>query len=62
MAKKPLSGARWFEAMGRRERSRGLPAWTGGNRYAWPLWAKHAYTDGFIDQRNPRAPAQKGTP
>lgn len=62
MAKKPISGARWFEALGRRERSKGLPAWTGGSRYAWPLWAKHAYTGGWLDQGNKRAAAQKGTP
>ncbi len=62
MAKKPISGARWFEALGRRERSKGLPAWTGGSRYAWPLWAKHAYTDGWLDQGNKHAAVQKGTP
>ena len=60
MAKKPLSGARWFEAMGRRERSKDMPAWTGGYRYTWPLWAKHAYTSGWLDQRIQCAAAQKG--
>lgn len=60
MAKKPLSGKRWFEALGRRERSKGLPGWTGGYRYSWPLWAKHAYSDGWYDQGIQRAAAQKG--
>lgn len=60
MAKKALSGARWFEALGRRERSKGLPGWTGGYRDSWPSWAKWAYHDGWYDQGLQRAQAQKG--
>jgi hypothetical protein len=55
---KRLAGKRWFEALGRRERSKGLPGWTGGYRHEWPNWAKWAYHDGWYDQGllNPPAP------
>ena len=60
MAKKTLSGKRYFEALGRRDRSMGFPA----NRpqfFAkhradslisplWPEWARSAYVCGWLDQ------------
>lgn len=49
MAKR-LAGKRWFEAMGRRARSQGKAMWLGQDREQWPLWAKHAYMAGYIDQ------------
>lgn len=66
---KPLTGKRWFEAMGRRARSQGKPMWLGQDRQQWPMWAKHSYMAGFIDQwdsglkaweRKQRAQKQKG--
>lgn len=65
MAKR-LAGKRWFDAMGRRARSQGKAMWLGQNREQWPLWAKHAYMAGYIDQWDSglktaqRAAAQKG--
>lgn len=49
MAKK-LAGKRWFDAMGRRARSQGKPMWLGQDRQQWPLWARAAYTCGWLDQ------------
>jgi len=52
--------------MGRRARSQGKAMWLGQDREQWPLWAKHAYMAGYIDQwdsglkATQRAQAQKG--
>lgn len=54
MAKK-LAGKRWFEALGRRERSQGLAGWVGGYRREWPAWARRAYLAGWYDQGLTRA-------
>lgn len=50
MAKKSLSGKRWFESLGQREASQGKPHWLGQHRQDWPLWAKEAYADGWWQQ------------
>lgn len=51
MAKKPLTGWRWFEAMGRREKSQGRPMLYGRlERIKWPMWARSAYASGWLDQ------------
>lgn len=51
MAKKPLSGKRWFYAAGARAASHGKPLWLGQDRQQWPQWAKDAYTDGWSAQQ-----------
>ena len=50
MAKKPLSGKRWFYAAGARAASQGKPMWLGQDRQEWPQWAKEAYAYGWTDQ------------
>lgn len=59
MAKKPLSGKRWFEAMGRRAYSIGeaLPV-TRQKRKKWPMWAQHAFVAGWFKQGSSRALAK----
>lgn len=52
MAKKPLSGKRWFYAAGARAGSKGKPLWLWQARQHWPAWAKDAYADGWLDQMN----------
>lgn len=52
MAKKPLSGKRWFYAAGSRAASTGKPLWLGQYRQQWPQWAKDAYTDGWCYQQH----------
>lgn len=60
MSKKPLAGKRWFEALGRRASSRGEAMFLGQERQLWPLWARHAYTDGWLFQEiSKAAQAQK---
>lgn len=64
MAKKPLTGWRWFYAAGARAGSKGKPLWLGQARQHWPAWAKDAYTDGWLDHMNgdlrAAAPGKKG--
>lgn len=56
MAKKPLTGARFFEALGRRAKSQGLPIlYCRLDRLKWPMWARRAYTCGWLDQGTVRA-------
>ena len=53
---KPLAGKRWFEALGRRAKSKGEPILTGRiERSKWPMWARSAYTCGWLDQGTVRA-------
>lgn len=60
MAKKPISGARWFEAIGRRAKSKGMPLLAGRiDRIKWPMWARRAWVCGWLDQGSVRAQAQK---
>lgn len=56
MAKKPLAGKRWFEALGRRAFSIGeaLSA-TRLKRKKWPEWAQRAYVVGWFKQGSVRA-------
>lgn len=50
MAKK-LAGKRWFEALGRRAASKGLPSIHGRSaRQKWPMWARQAYARGWLVQ------------
>ncbi|MFN3985727.1 MAG: hypothetical protein ACK4KV_09555 [Rhodocyclaceae bacterium] len=53
---KPLSGHRWFVALGRSHESRGVRYLTQrGAMHGWPLWAKRAYCLGRIQQiENPK--------
>jgi hypothetical protein len=54
MAKKPIAGKKWFEALGRSERSRGVPRSARSaatlKRQTWPDWAVTAYMRGWINQ------------
>lgn len=50
MAKKSLSGKRWFYAAGARAASQGKSMWLGQDRQQWPQWAKDAYAYGWTDQ------------
>lgn len=60
MAKKPLTGKRWFEAIGRRAKSKGMPLLAGRiDRIKWPMWARRAWVCGWLDQGSVRAQAQK---
>jgi hypothetical protein len=45
---KPLAGKRWFEALGRSDKSRGVPR--SAKHYAWPAWAQQAYMRGRMLQ------------
>ena len=45
---KPLAGKKWFEALGRSDKSRGVPR--SANHYAWPAWAQQAYMRGRMLQ------------
>lgn len=45
---KPLAGKRWFEALGRSDKSRGVPR--SAQHYAWPAWAQQAYMRGRMLQ------------
>lgn len=55
MAKK-LAGKRWFEALGRRAKSQGKPMLSERmERSKWPMWARRAYTCGWLDQGTVRA-------
>ena len=52
---KPLAGARWFEAQGRRAFSMGLPLnWKRHESQVWPMWARCAWARGWIQQGTPR--------
>lgn len=59
MAKKPLSGKRWFYAAGARAATQGKPMWLGQDRQDWPQWAKDAYTDGWCDQSQKSSKAER---
>lgn len=49
--KKPLSGARWFEAQGRSAFSRGLPMnYMRAVNARLPVWARSAWARGWIQQ------------
>lgn len=49
--KKPLSGARWFEAQGRSAFSRGLPLnYMRAVNARLPMWARSAWARGWITQ------------
>lgn len=51
MAKKPLTGALFFEALGRRAKSHGMPILYGRlDRLKWPMWARSAYARGYLSQ------------
>lgn len=51
MAKKPLVGKRWFEALGRSHESRGVPYFLNrAERQLWPQWAQRAYCLGRLNQ------------
>ena len=53
--KKPLAGKRYFEATGRRAASQGKPILHDRiARQAWPMWARAAWTRGWIMQPSPR--------
>lgn len=45
---KRLSGKTWFEAIGRSDKSRGVPR--SPKHYAWPEWAQQAYMRGRMLQ------------
>ena len=45
---KPLAGKKWFEALGRSDKSRGVPR--SAKHYAWPAWAQQAYMRGRMLQ------------
>lgn len=45
---KPLAGKRWFEALGRSDKSRGVPR--SAKHYDWPAWAQQAYMRGRMLQ------------
>jgi hypothetical protein len=53
--KRPLSGKRYFEALGRSDYHWRVPR--SGKHYAWPQWAQQAYMAGRIHQA-----AQRNTP
>ncbi|WP_157684938.1 hypothetical protein [Robbsia andropogonis] len=53
--KRPLSGKRYFEALGRRASSQGLPLNSGRiERRVWPFWAQCAWARGWIMQPSPK--------
>lgn len=59
MAKKPLSGKRWFEALGRRAYSIGEAlSVTRQKRKKWPMWAQHAFMAGWFKQGSSRSLAK----
>lgn len=45
---KALAGKRYFEALGRSDKSRGVPR--SAKHYAWPQWAQQAYMRGRMLQ------------
>lgn len=53
---KPLAGKRYFEALGRRHESLGLP-YLRAATLGWPLWARRAYCRGRIYQTENHAKA-----
>lgn len=56
MAKKPLAGKRWFEALGRSHESRNVPYMLNrGAMNGWPQWARQAYCLGRLNQCENRA-------
>lgn len=53
---KPLSGKNFFEAMGRRAYTQGLPiTYERAMRNHWPMWARSAWARGWLDQQPARA-------
>lgn len=55
MSAKPLAGKRWFEALGRRAFSQGLPInYERSQRNYWPMWARCAWARGWMQQGNGR--------
>ena len=49
---RPLSGKRYFEALGRSAQSRGLPMnYERSKRSTWPMWARCAWTRGWLYQQ-----------
>lgn len=49
---KALAGKRYFEALGRSDKSRGVPR--SAKHYAWPQWAQQAYMRGRMLQEQVR--------
>lgn len=48
---KPLSGRRWFEALGRRHKSLGIRYLLQRQAmHSWPMWARRAYCRGRLYQ------------
>lgn len=45
---KKLAGKRYFEALGRSDKSLNMPR--SAKHYAWPAWAQHAYMRGKLLQ------------
>lgn len=46
----------WFNALGRSDRSRGIGISRRNlERKGWPMWARAAYTRGWLDQELRRA-------
>lgn len=53
---KPLAGKAWFEALGRRAYTQGLPLdYQRAMRNHWPMWARSAWARGWLYQQPPRA-------
>lgn len=53
---KPLSGKKFFEAMGRRAYTQGLPiTYERAMRNKWPMWARCAWARGWLYQQPPHA-------
>ena len=56
---KPLSGKKFFEAMGRRAYTQGLPiTYERSMRNHWPMWARSAWARGWLYQQPSRALTQ----
>jgi hypothetical protein len=54
--RKPLAGKAFFEAMGRRAYTQGLPiVYERAMRNMWPMWARSAWARGWLHQQPPRA-------
>lgn len=52
---RPLAGRRYFEALGRSAQSRRLPIiYERSKSKAWPLWARAAWTRGWLHQQTRR--------
>lgn len=53
---KPLAGSAWFEALGRRAYTQGLPLnYEHSMRNKWPMFARCAWARGWLFQQPPRA-------